>query len=150
MTRISKYRLDKDLEQEIFTMFWGALSHLRSSHAVSSFFSDLLSDTEEVMLAKRFAVALLLLRGQKPVTIAATIHVSFSMIRGVSEWLTRATTSTKSLLDRVQASQDITAFFDTLESLMDKLPPRWGTNWHEAGKAKWQRLGERSARSSLR
>lgn len=150
MTRISKYRLDKDLEREMFTMFWGALSTLRSSHAVSSFFSDLLSDTEEVMLAKRFTVALLLLRGQKPVTIASTIHVSFSMIRGVNEWITRANPATKALLDRVRASQDIMAFLDKLESLMDTLPPRWGTNWQAAGKAKWQRRGERSTRTSLR
>lgn len=150
MTRISKYRLDKDLEREMFTLFWGALSKLRTSHAVSAFFSDLLSDTEEVMLAKRFTVALLLLRGQKPVEIVNILHVSFSMIRGVDEWLSRAHPATSELLDRIRASQDITAFLDKLEALMDSLPPQWGTDWKAAGKAKWQRLGERASRKALR
>jgi uncharacterized protein YerC len=76
MTRISKYQLDPDLREEMFRQFWLSLALLKDSGTVASFFSDLLSETEQIMLAKRFTVAMLLLRGYQPVKIIGILHVS--------------------------------------------------------------------------
>ena len=150
MPQISKYKLDQELEREMFTTFWSSLSRLNNASDVSAFFSDLLTDTEEVMLAKRFTIALLLLQGKKPVDVADAIHVSFSTIRGVSEWLSRASPATKRLLEQILKEQRWQALLDKIEALLDKLPPRWRTDWSEAGRAKWKRYKERLARRTLR
>lgn len=42
------------------------------------------------------------------------------------------------------------AILDRFEEILDKLPPGRGTDWHLAGKEKYQRQKERSARNSLR
>jgi len=150
MTQVSHYKLNKELERELFHTFWSSISQLRTAFAVSGFFSDLLTKTEEIMLAKRFAVALMLYQGKKPIEIAGGIHVSYSTIRGISSWLDRATPQTLKLLDSVVAKQSWQTLLDSLEKMLDRLPPRYGTNWSKAGKAKWQRHKERSARQALR
>lgn len=150
MTRVSKYPLDKSLEQEMFGQFWVSLSRLHDAHAASSFFSDLLSPTEELMLAKRFTVAVLLLRGKKPVDIVSTLHVSFSTISSVSSWIKNAKPKTKKILESIIRESNWQKVVDRIESLLDELPPRYGTDWHRAGKAKWQRKMERHARRALR
>ncbi|MCL4531524.1 MAG: Trp family transcriptional regulator, partial [Chloroflexi bacterium] len=99
MARISKYRLDPALEEEMFRQFWLSVSLLRDAEAVSSVFSDLLSETEEIMLAKRFTVALLLLRGKKPADIKMTLHVSNSTICSVHGWLKNAKPCTRRVLE---------------------------------------------------
>ena len=150
MTRISKYALDKNLEKEIFSIFWSSLSQLRTANDTSAFFSDLLSDTEEMMLAKRFTIALLLKRGRKPIEIARILHVSFSMIRSVNEWINKASPSMNAVILSAEKSQEFEKFFDTLESFFDQFKPRYGTDWHAAGKEKWERKMERNARNQLR
>ncbi|MCX6794223.1 MAG: Trp family transcriptional regulator [Candidatus Gottesmanbacteria bacterium] len=150
MTRISKYRLDEDLEREVFSVFWSSLSQLRTASDVSSFFSDLLSKTEEIMLAKRFAVALLLMHGKRPVEIAPILHVSFSTIRSVNEWYSRSTAATKRVLEAISRAQKWQAVFDRMDHLFDELPPRYGTDWHAAGIEKGRRRNERFSHSELR
>lgn len=147
---MSKYPLTKEVEEELFTLFWNSMPSLRTSSAVSGFFSDLLTDTEELMLAKRFAIALLLFQGKKPIEISPAIHVSYSTIRGVSSWVNRATPQTIALLERVVKNQRWQSMVDKLDTVFDMLPPRRGSDWHAAGKEKWQRKQERAGRATLR
>ena len=150
MARISKYHIDKNLEKEIFYLFWSSLAKLKTSSEIATFFSDLLSDTEEMMLAKRFTIALLLKNGKTPTQISQILHVSFSMIKGVNEWLAHASPSTTNILHNTQKVQTFESIFDTVTMLLDKQQPRWGTDWSKAGKEKWQRNLERLSRNKLR
>lgn len=150
MTRISKHKLDIEIEKQVFDIFWAALSQLHSAKDTAAFFSDLLSETEELMVAKRFMIALLLERGKSTVEISQILHVSYSMIGNVSRWRLKASIQTKRLLDSAQKSQDTGFLFDQIDALLDKLPPKWRTNWSRAGKEKWQRKKERISRKALR
>ena len=62
---MSSNKFDRELEKHMFVIFWLALSQLHSSKDTAAFFSDLLSETEEIMLAKRFFIALLLKKRKK-------------------------------------------------------------------------------------
>lgn len=150
MPRISKYKLDKDIELEMFRQFWRSVSKLQDSSQVASFFSDLLTDTEEVMLAKRFTVAVLLLRGKRPVDISQALHVTYSTIGSVAGWVKNAKPQTRKLLQEIIHESNWQGLLDRIDELLDKLPPRYGTNWAEAGKDKWERVKNRASRRSLR
>lgn len=150
MPRISRYPLDKIIETEMFRQFWESISRLKNASEVSAFFSDLLSDTEEVMLAKRFAVAVLLLRGKRPSDISSSLHVSFTSIGSVASWLKNAKPRTQRLLQEMTQSKDWRQLLDRIEELLDKFPPRYGTNWQNIGDEKEQRRIERAARRALR
>lgn len=149
MPQISKYRLGRTFQEEIFRRFWSIVAHLKTNRDVAEFFSDILTHTEEVMLAKRLTIAVLLLRGKLPVDIANILHVSFSTIGRVNSWVDRAKPATKRELERVIDDAEWQAFFDTIEALFDKLPPRYGTDWDQAGKEKSQRAKDRFLRERL-
>lgn len=150
MPQVSRYKLDKDLEKEMFRQFWISLAKLKDAETVSSFFSDVLTETEEIMLAKRFTIAVLILRGRKPIDIKDTLHVSFSTIGSVGAWLKNAKPLTQVVLQTMIQGSNWQKIIDRVEALLDTLPPRYGTNWQEAGKAKWRRKMARSTRASLR
>lgn len=149
MPQVSKYPLDKALEKRIFQQFWFSISSLEDADQVSSFFSDLLTETEEKMLAKRFTVAVLILRGKRPVDIKSTLHVTYSTIGSVASWVKNAKPQTQRLLLKIIKGNNWQKILDRIEELIDDLPPAYGTDWSKAGKEKWKRKVERSARRPL-
>ena len=150
MTQTSKYPLDRDTEKEMFRKFWKSISVLRDADSVASFFSDFLSDTEELMLAKRFTIAVFLLRGRRPKDIKDILHVSNSATGAVSAWLKNAKPKTVAALERIIKETNWEEFIDDIEAMLDELPPRYGTNWSRVGHEKWQRKMTRASRQSLR
>lgn len=150
MPQISRYPLDKTIKKEIFNKFWLSVSALKDSDTVSSFFSDFLTHTEEVMLAKRFAAAVLLFRGKAPKDVKRILHVSDTTTSTVGAWLKNAKPKTLVTLERVIKVSKWEELLDKLEGMFDLIPPRYGTDWSRAGKEKWQRKIERLSRQSLR
>ncbi|OGM05365.1 hypothetical protein A2125_02040 [Candidatus Woesebacteria bacterium GWB1_43_5] len=150
MPQISKRKLDKDIEKEIFKQFWNSLARVKDSETASQFYSDLLTETEKVMLAKRFTVSILLIRGKNPSEIKNTIHVTYSTIGSVASWVKNAKPATRKLLTALSNHKEWENILDRIEEVLDKLPPRYGSNWSEAGKEKWKRTKARSTRRALR
>lgn len=150
MPRVSRFKLNKDIETEMFRQFWDSLSQLRNAEQVSAFFSDLLTDTEEMMLAKRFTTAVLILKGKRPVEISQTLHITYSTIGSVASWLKNAKPHTKKMLQKLIQTNNWQDFLDHIDEFLNQLPPRYGTNWQQAGKQKWERTKERVTRQALR
>jgi uncharacterized protein YerC len=150
MTQISKYPLDRTIEDEIFRKFWQSISVLRDTEAVASFFSDFLSDTEQLMLAKRLTIAILLLAGKRPKEIKDILHVSNSATGSVSAWLKNARPKTKVALTNIIREGKWKQFIDRFEAFLDSLPPPYRSNWSKIGKDRWKRKKERASRQSLR
>jgi uncharacterized protein YerC len=150
MTQVSKYPLDKDSENILFRKFWHSISSLHNVNEVSIFFSDFLTKTESIMLAKRFAIAVFLLRGKSQKEITNLLHVSYSATGAVSGWIKNAKPQTVATMNRIIKQNKWEELFDKIEEIMDKVPPRYGTNWERVGKEKWKRKMKRSIRRSLR
>lgn len=102
------------------------------------------------MLAKRFAIAVLLLRGKNQKEITKMLHVSFSGTGSVANWLKNAKPKTRTAIERIISESNWEELSDKIEALFDKLPPRYGTDWSKAGKEKWERTKKRAARQVFR
>ena len=150
MTQISKKPLDKGIEKQIFDQFWISLSKVNNAQESSDFFSDLLTETEKLMLAKRFTVAILIIRGRSPTQIRNIIHVSFATIGSVASWVKNAKPKTKEILSSISQEKNWETILDKIEEVFDKLPPVYGRNWSSVGKEKWERTKKRSTRMVLR
>lgn len=146
MPQISKRKLDTDVENEMFREFWLSLSKLRNSEIIASFFSDLLSDTEKIMLAKRFTIAILLLRGKRPIEIKDTLHVTFSTIGSVASWLKNANGQTKNVFKSIIHEGNWQVLLAKLDASLDALPLRYGSNW---SRQLQERGGSRAQRASI-
>lgn len=150
MPQTSKYPLDRETEKAMFRKFWLSLSSLRDSDTVASFFTDFLSETEKLMLAKRFTIAVLLLRGRRPTDIKRILHVSNSATGSAASWLKNAKPKTLATLERVIQENQWEQFIDSIESAIDSLPLRYGSNWGRVKKEKAERELNRGSREVLR
>lgn len=83
MSQVSKIRLAKDVEERMYKIFWSSIAGLRRAKEVEAFFSELLTKTEKIMLAKRLAIATLLLKGYDYRQISSLLKVSFTTISRV-------------------------------------------------------------------
>lgn len=150
MPRVSKIKLDKNLEIEIFKQFWSSLAEIDSSLKASDFFTDLLSGTEKLMLAKRFAVAVLVSRNKQATEIHNAIHVSYTTIASVSSWVKNGKPKTQELLQKISKEKGWENVLDIIEEVLDGIHPARGTDWTERYKERRESKNKRSAREKLR
>lgn len=61
MTQISKHFMSPVIEEKVYKVFIESIKKTRTSNEVVDFLNDLLSPVEKIMMAKRVAVAFLLL-----------------------------------------------------------------------------------------
>lgn len=88
--RMSRKKLSKINPKEqwrILEEFWTMVALLESKEEVKSFFKDLLSATESIMLARRIQIAKLLLAGVGYDNIQKRIGAAPNTIASVHKWL---------------------------------------------------------------
>lgn len=84
MPQVSKRVLRKEVEEQIAETLLEAVSQLRSKSDVSAFLKDLLSPVEKIMVSKRLAIAVLLLKGWDYDGIKDFLKVSNATVSKVS------------------------------------------------------------------
>lgn len=80
MERVSKRKIDPEIEERCFEIFWSLLAELKSPREIREFLQSLLSYTEQTMLAKRLAIAVLISKGYNYEEIDQTLKVSKSTV----------------------------------------------------------------------
>jgi len=90
MPQVSKNQVSKETEKKIRRAFARALVGLKSEGEAERYIFDLLTPTEQIMLAKRLAIAAMLIEGLSYRQIAEKIKVSTATIGRVNLWLRTA------------------------------------------------------------
>jgi hypothetical protein len=150
MSRVSRFKVDSSLENLITSQFWNFLGKVNGSKVSSDFFNDFLTNSEKIMLSKRFATLVLLSRNKTPTKIQNSIHVTFSTIGIVSAWLKNAKPETQKLILNISKEKDWEAIFDKIDELLDKIPPHRHSDWKEEYVKRRKESNKRSSRKSLR
>ena len=123
MPQVSKYPLPKNTEKRLYQLFWETISNLKDSLKAQEFFNDLLSPTEKIMLSKRLAVAVMLLKGYDYSTIRSTLKVSPGTIGSVSAWLKYSGTGYRKVFDKLLKKEKFKEILSSLESAIDLITP---------------------------
>jgi len=84
VAQVSRRLLNKQIEQQIFETLWEAISQLKNKTEIQIFLTDLVTPTERIVLAKRLAIAVLLLKNTNYETIKDLIKVSGETISKVA------------------------------------------------------------------
>jgi len=150
MPKVSRKKLDKDIEEKIYQQFWNSIAKINSVDKASQFFSDIFTESEKIMVSKRLAAAILLVRGKSATDIKNAIHITYSTIGTVAAWVKNAKPMTKQILSQFSKEKDWEIIADKIEEILDKLPPIYGSNWTEVGKRKYKRIQKRSVSEVLR
>src|SRR3989338_4800231 len=80
MPQVSRRLIRKNIEDQIQKILNQSITLCDSSSLSSEFTEDLFTPTEKIMLAKRIAIAYLLIKGYSYTTIESTLKVSDSTI----------------------------------------------------------------------
>ena len=87
MTRVSRRRVNTLIETRIYEVFWEHLAQLNTSNLIREFLQSLLSHSEQIMLSKRLAIALMLAKGYTYASIDDTLKVSKATITTIHRQL---------------------------------------------------------------
>ena len=87
MAKFNPYILSEKERKRLLDEFFIAISNLKNFEDVRNFFKDLLSESEQVMLARRLQIAKMLLKGVGYQKIRSTLRVGFDNINAVNCWL---------------------------------------------------------------
>lgn len=123
MTQISKHLLPKDIEEEMFDVFWQSVASVKNKKEAEKFFSELLTKTERVMLAKRLAIAVLLIRRYKYDQIKSLLKVSSCTISRVRGWLESEGEGYQFVINRMFKRRAWKEFLEGIEKALYDLHP---------------------------
>ena len=101
--RLSNQNLTKSLETEIRQALLQMIADVRTSEEANILISDLLTETEQLAVAKRLAIALLLTKGKSYKEIKQNLKVSSATVAKVQESLSQK--GIKLALDKIKADE---------------------------------------------
>ncbi|MBI3577047.1 hypothetical protein HY086_03355 [Candidatus Gottesmanbacteria bacterium] len=120
MPQVSKNPIQKDVFYQIRDDFLWVFSALRSTEEVKSFFYDFFTKTEQVMFAKRFAVALMLDKGFDYRDIRQILHVSTGTIAYMTNWLEQGGIGLKTAIRKLNREERMEEFWRKVNKLIER------------------------------
>ena len=150
MSQVSKKKLDKYLEAELYNQFWYYLGKINTSYKSSQFYSDFFTKTEKTIFAKRFMAMILLSRGKTVDAIHETLHISRSTIFSISYLMKSSNPETQSIFKNISNEKNLEAIFDKIDEILDKLPLKPYTNWSRENFERRSKNFDRQDRKILR
>lgn len=132
MTRISQFKVDDDVLEKIFSLFFEVISKDKNEEEFQNIIHDLLSPSERIMIAKRVAIFYMLIKKLDYYNIAKSLKVSpstiakFNLVKENSRGIVSA-------LKGTVRNEKIINFFEEL-ILKLRRPGKYGVNWKNA----WQ------------
>ena len=126
MAQVSKYPISKDVADRIFDIFIKSLIKIRDSRDAQNLASDLFSPTEKIMLAKRLAIAFLLMKDYEYREINKLLRVSLTTIASVSLSLKYGSNGYKTILERISKEEKLEDFFAGIAEKLLSLPAAGG------------------------
>ena len=138
MPQVSKHPLAKPIEKKVTEIFLETIVRTNTTSKATTLIRDLLTPTEQVMLAKRLAIAYLLEKGWGYRPISQTLKVSLATIARIKNIRNTAGESFKTILESMLREEMIKNWFAQLENIITAIPPK-GRNWSEWAKQRYLR-----------
>ena len=133
MPHVSKYKLEKDILNTILKDLYTVLVRIEKKKHAGHFLDSILTPTEKIMIAKRLAIALMLLEEYPFRIIGKTLKVSEATVSTIKERLDRDGEGFEMMWDYVRGSSSQSPLLRKIEKLVRlfAMPPY-------AGKGRWQ------------
>jgi uncharacterized protein YerC len=118
MAQVSRRMLKPGVWNRVFNLFLATFSNVKSKEELRIFIEDLLSPTEKTMLAKRFAIAILLAKGNSYDSIMDTVKVTSGTVSKV-KILLRYGKGLNKAIEKALKKDRIRIFWEEMQDLMD-------------------------------
>lgn len=118
MPQVSKYPLKAEVYDRIFELLLKVVAEPYNKRAAKELLEDLLTPTEKIMLAKRLAIGVLLVKDYSYQTIQEILRVSKSTIADVNTSLKYEGKGYKKFTKRVLQEEEMAKFWEKVENLV--------------------------------
>lgn len=130
MTRTSKKYISPDTREKMYEILVRAVSKAQNKGDVINFLTDMLSFPEREMLAKRLAIAYLLIKDDSTHReISHILKVGLGTIQRVSCVLTEGGTGYRKIIKSLMRDEQVESFMDRLAELLPQIPIKPGGNY---------------------
>lgn len=123
MPQVSRRQLSKQVEQRLFVLFFKSFAKLSRPTEIQKFLYDLLSPTEQTMLAKRLAIALLLAKGYTYEAIKDILKVSQETISRVNVALNHQGEGYRMVIQKAFRDEKLGEILEKVENVTIELLP---------------------------
>lgn len=106
MPKVNEKKLSEQIQEIIIKQLLFTLTNLESPKQTASFLSDFLTDAETIMLSKRLAIAIFLLKGNSQTIVTKMLSVSYSATGAVNSWLKNADPTTLIMLNSISQAEE--------------------------------------------
>lgn len=145
MAQVSRRFINQRVKAKLNTLFTDCIARCRDQETTIDFLDDLLTKTEKIMLAKRMAIALMLLKGKDYQEIEVILKVSKATIWRIKIWLaTKGNGFRKLLEDVIKKDKEKAERRKELLRSAEEDNPIWvgPVNWSAYKKRQWQKVRE--------
>jgi uncharacterized protein YerC len=118
MAQISWKPLKKELYNQVYNLLLKILTDSYSKPKAKLLLDDLFSPTEQVVLAKRLAIALLLAKGYKYEEIVKILNVSMPTIAAVNLNLKFKGEGYRHFVNRVMTEQKVKKYWEQIQDMV--------------------------------
>jgi uncharacterized protein YerC len=98
MTQVSRRPLDKTVYARIFEIFLSSFAEIKNKNNAKTFLEELFSNSKQIIISKRLAIAFLLTKNYSFKTISTLIKVSQTTICRVSSSVKNEKSTLKTIL----------------------------------------------------
>lgn len=130
MPQVSKYPIAQDVYNHIFEIFFQTIADVKNTYEVKEFLVDFLTPTEQIMLAKRLSIAVLLTKEYDYRSISKILRVSPTTIASVNMFLRYNGKGYKRIVQKILNSEKSEEFWNKLDDLLSETIPPKGRNWY--------------------
>lgn len=123
MVQLSRKLLKNEVKKDILENLWLAISTVSKKEEVVDFIHDILSSTERLMLAKRLAIAILLIRGWRYEDIKEFLKVSRTTIGNVRSNIERGGKGFRFIVEKLERKKSIGQIIRKSEKSFGIMPP---------------------------
>ncbi|KKU87747.1 hypothetical protein A3A64_02200 [Candidatus Gottesmanbacteria bacterium RIFCSPLOWO2_01_FULL_48_11] len=141
MTQVSRYPLRKEVEERVYEVLMESIAAAKTRGTVTKLLNDLLSPTEQLMIAKRLSIALLLIKKYDQRTISKWLKVSLGTVSKVSLALQKGHGGYQAVIGSILRKEELKEFLqkidDALAAVLGPAGPG-SSNWGKWKKERWQ------------
>lgn len=129
MSQVSKYKLNNKIYDKIFSLFPQFLYRMTSKGRQNILIDAFFTNTEKIVIAKRVAIAFMLVKGYKYDQIVSKIKVSHGTIAKIATSLNTHSQVITTELEGIAKEDAFKQFLDVIGYHAAKLIPPKGGNW---------------------
>jgi len=139
MSQVSPYPLSKAVERECFDLLYQTIADLKRKEEIKEFLDDFLSPVEQIMLAKRLGIAVLLGKKYRYDAIRKVLRVTPPTIAMVNIILKYRGKGYRKVVGKILAQEQWHRFWQKVDDVLADLIPPSHTNWSYWRKERWRR-----------